>query len=125
VASLVLKEATLLHCVEGCHAAPWFWRMPRCSMLLMDATLPHCPRSSVATFNTTKQRGILQHHGAAWHPSSRSSMASSNTTEKRCILQHGGAVRVLPFLYSFSPRGNSRCIQKGPRVYTVVYNHNE
>jgi hypothetical protein len=55
-----MKDATLLRGVEGCHAAPWW--------------------SSVASSNTTEQRGILQHHGAAWHPSSpRSTVASFNT----------------------------------------------
>jgi hypothetical protein len=44
--------------------------MPRCSLVLEDATLllPSSPRSTVASINTTEQPGILQHHGAVWHP---------------------------------------------------------
>ena len=39
--SVVLKDATLLHGVEWWHAAPWCWRMPRCSVVLKDAILLH------------------------------------------------------------------------------------
>jgi hypothetical protein len=35
------QDATLLRGVEGCHADPRFWRMRRCSMVLMEATLLH------------------------------------------------------------------------------------
>jgi hypothetical protein len=46
----------------------------------------------VASSNTTKQLGILQHHEAAWHPSTpRSSVASFNTMEQRGIFQYHGA----------------------------------
>jgi hypothetical protein len=72
--------------------------MSRFSVLLEDATLlrgveesrhPSTPLNSVASFITTKHRGILQHHEAAWHPSPpRSTVASFNTTEQRGILQH-------------------------------------
>jgi hypothetical protein len=50
------------------------------------------PRSSLASFNSTEQGCILQHHGTAWHPSTpRSSAASFNTTGQRGFLQHYGA----------------------------------
>jgi hypothetical protein len=66
---VMLNDATLLRGVEGCHAAPWCWRMP--------------------TFNIMEQNDILQHHGTSWHPSTpRSSVASFNTMEQRDILQH-------------------------------------
>jgi hypothetical protein len=59
---MVLNDGTLLRGVEGCHDA---------------------------SFNTTEQRGILRHHGAAWHPSTpRSTVASFNTMDQRGILQH-------------------------------------
>jgi hypothetical protein len=58
-------------------------------MVLPATLLRATPRSIVASFNTTEQRGIIQHHGAAWHPSTpRSSVASFNTMEQRVILQH-------------------------------------
>jgi hypothetical protein len=50
---------------------------------------PSTPRSSVASFRTTEQHGIFQHHGASWHPSTpQSSVASFNTTKQRGILQN-------------------------------------
>jgi hypothetical protein len=111
--SVVLKDAMLLRGVEGCHAAAWFWRMRRCPMGLTDATLPHgvggchaahhgaawlpsTPRSSVASFDTTEQRGILHHHGVPWHPSPpQSSLSSINPTKHRGILQNPRCSEVL------------------------------
>jgi hypothetical protein len=98
--SVVLKDTKLLRIVEVCHAAPFCWRMPRCSVVLKKATVlvvlkdarllrGVAPQSSVASFNTTEQCGILQHHGAAWHPPTpRSSVASFTTTEHYVCLQH-------------------------------------
>jgi hypothetical protein len=67
--------------------------MPLCSVVL-DATLLHgIEGCSVASFNTTEQRDIVQHHGAPWLPSTpRSTVASFNTTEQPGILQHNEAV---------------------------------
>jgi hypothetical protein len=63
--SMILEDAALPHVVEGCHAALLYGRMPRCSVVL-DVTLLHgIERSSIASSNTTEQRGIIQHHGAA------------------------------------------------------------
>jgi PII-like signaling protein len=57
--SVVLEDATLLRGVEGCYAAPW------------------------ASFNTIQQRGIQQ-YGAAWHPPTQwGSVASINNMEQR------------------------------------------
>jgi hypothetical protein len=54
-------------------------------------------RSSVVSFNTKEQRGILQHQGAALHPSTPwSSVTSSNTTKQCGILQHHGAAWRMP-----------------------------
>jgi hypothetical protein len=64
---MVLKDATLLRGVEGCHAASSSNTTEQRDILQQygAALYPSTPRSSVASFNTTEQRGILQHHGAA------------------------------------------------------------
>ena len=49
--SLVLEDATLLLSVEECHAVQWFLRMPHCSVVLKDARL---------------LRGVDGSHGAPW-----------------------------------------------------------
>jgi hypothetical protein len=46
----------------------------------------------MASFNTLEQRGILQHHEAALHPSTpQSSVTYFNNTKQHGIIQHHGA----------------------------------
>jgi hypothetical protein len=66
---MVLKDAMLLRGVEGCkaarivevcHAAPFCWRMPRCSVVLTKATV------LVVLKDARLLHGVEGNHDAPW-----------------------------------------------------------